>query len=284
MNDFLTNLAARSLHANPIVQPRLSARFEPQTSADLPAASPAFGGEVESLMDSSAVATAPSTSAAQPTPAASLLRTPTETNRGHLDPPLSPTIGHSHEPPARDESSAPASAAALRETHRAPPSPIVLRETRVLRETHDVRASDQIVLPVAARELLVQPPSALSLSVRPAAADAFDWQSSHHAPTAEEQPSANKPSRGQSEASSQSSPEPRGTIVAQPRVTPAPAPSNKSEHREIPPESPPMIHVTIGRIEVRAVASSEPVKPRVAAKSHSPSLDDYLRERNGGRT
>jgi hypothetical protein len=63
------------------------------------------------------------------------------------------------------------------------------------------------------------------------------------------------------------------------RSTSAPTTAN-----EAPPEppAPPVIHVTIGRVEVRATPT--PAAPRRAAHPTSTlSLEDYLRSRNGGR-
>ncbi|MBZ4400714.1 MULTISPECIES: hypothetical protein [unclassified Myxococcus] len=47
------------------------------------------------------------------------------------------------------------------------------------------------------------------------------------------------------------------------------------------PEAP-VINVTIGRIEVRAVAPAAPPRGVPARPSASPSLEDYLARRNGG--
>ncbi|WP_141328745.1 hypothetical protein [Myxococcus sp. AB025B] len=47
------------------------------------------------------------------------------------------------------------------------------------------------------------------------------------------------------------------------------------------PEAP-VINVTIGRIEVRAVAPAAPPRSVPARPSASPSLEDYLARRNGG--
>lgn len=48
--------------------------------------------------------------------------------------------------------------------------------------------------------------------------------------------------------------------------------------------APPIVQVTIGRIEVRAVTPSAPPAPRAPARPQGPalSLDEYLRRRNGG--
>ncbi|WP_199746994.1 hypothetical protein, partial [Corallococcus sp. AB049A] len=44
----------------------------------------------------------------------------------------------------------------------------------------------------------------------------------------------------------------------------------------------PVVQVTIGRIEVRAVTPPAPARPAPARTSPSLSLDEYLRRRNGG--
>jgi hypothetical protein len=63
----------------------------------------------------------------------------------------------------------------------------------------------------------------------------------------------------------------------------AAAPS--SEPREqLAANQPPAIHVTIGRVEVRAVMAPGP--PPKAATPPGPkiSLEEYLKQRNGGRS
>jgi hypothetical protein len=48
---------------------------------------------------------------------------------------------------------------------------------------------------------------------------------------------------------------------------------------------PPVIRVTIGRVEVRAVTTGAPptAAPRPERPAASPSLEEYLKGRNGGR-
>ena len=48
------------------------------------------------------------------------------------------------------------------------------------------------------------------------------------------------------------------------------------------PKEPPAIHVTIGRVEVRAIMPAAQVKPPPERSVPKMSLDDYLRSRNGG--
>lgn len=76
-------------------------------------------------------------------------------------------------------------------------------------------------------------------------------------------------------------------IVVHPRIDPlrqTPASSSLSAERPSSKE-PPAIHVTIGRVEVRAVTSA-PTPPKRAPASPATlriSLEEYLQQRNGGR-
>ena len=77
-------------------------------------------------------------------------------------------------------------------------------------------------------------------------------------------------------------PPPRQAILAQPQVRPVTAPTPAPRPREPQREAEPTIQVTIGRVEVRAVPAETPVRPARPAPL-SLSLEDYLRQRNGGR-
>ena len=71
------------------------------------------------------------------------------------------------------------------------------------------------------------------------------------------------------------------------RVSPAPSSLESSRHSRVArndSSSPRAIHITIGRIEVRAVhPPPEPVVQRPRPASPKISLDEYLKQRNGGR-
>jgi hypothetical protein len=71
------------------------------------------------------------------------------------------------------------------------------------------------------------------------------------------------------------------------RVSPAPSsfePARNSRAARNDSSSPRAIHITIGRIEVRAVhPPPEPVPRRSAPASPKISLEQYLKDRNGGR-
>jgi hypothetical protein len=76
-------------------------------------------------------------------------------------------------------------------------------------------------------------------------------------------------------SSTVSGPEPREVISGHP---PPPA-SGASEEGGA---AGPVIQVTIGRIEVRAVTPPAPARSAPARPSPAPSLDEYLKRRNGG--
>jgi hypothetical protein len=58
------------------------------------------------------------------------------------------------------------------------------------------------------------------------------------------------------------------------------APDGKINHLRSSPAERDEIEIHIGRIEVTAVQAAPP--PRPTPRRHAPSLDDYLRRRNGG--
>lgn len=65
---------------------------------------------------------------------------------------------------------------------------------------------------------------------------------------------------------------------------PTPPPRTSHAERDTPePRGGPAIHVTIGRVDVRAVMTPAAPSPRPPASVETPSLEDYLRGRSGGR-
>lgn len=63
-------------------------------------------------------------------------------------------------------------------------------------------------------------------------------------------------------------------------ATPA-APSMRVAHERTAPRVPPTIHVSIGRVDVRAIVTSAAPSPRPPATTDRLSLEDYLRGRSG---
>lgn len=73
---------------------------------------------------------------------------------------------------------------------------------------------------------------------------------------------------------------------------PTPSPTAVPQLKPVPPifreplraESPRAIQVTIGRVEIRAVTTSSPPARTARLAAAKLSLEDYLQQRNGGRT
>lgn len=90
----------------------------------------------------------------------------------------------------------------------------------------------------------------------------------------------------QEQARQSDSPSPRRIIPTQVHVTQQERALNTKEQTVPPvaPQVPPTIHVSIGRIEVRAVTPSTPApRAKPARPSPSLSLEDYLKQQRGGR-
>lgn len=66
-------------------------------------------------------------------------------------------------------------------------------------------------------------------------------------------------------------------------ITRPPSPATPMFHREPMPEAAPTIHVTIGRVDVRAVMPGAPAqRTETAPRAPALSLEDYLAQRNRG--
>ena len=92
------------------------------------------------------------------------------------------------------------------------------------------------------------------------------------------------PSRGPTERGLLPAHSSRAAVIAQPEATRFVEPRKETTHQ--PAGTNPTIKVTIGRVEVRAVAPTAPASPppRIpSSSSQKLSLDDYLRKRNGRR-
>lgn len=74
-----------------------------------------------------------------------------------------------------------------------------------------------------------------------------------------------------------------GNANGQPPTAPSITPAAPARTEPSAPEPAPVIRVTIGRIEVRAIQQLPPPVPREAPRTPTLSLDDYLRRRQGGQ-
>jgi hypothetical protein len=250
VSDFLAILAERSLGQVPAIRPRLPARFEPE---DLRSRAPAdeatgWAGAMEVGV--------PAQSSREPT----VLPRPTAAPAPHLD------TSQPAPRPARETPPAPDSAARLpdRPVVAAEPAPRATPIPRPLERNEDEPLPVQRprVAPAVPLSAVIRVP-ALALPAAPAPAN------THQADPVEEKPAA------------------RAALVAvRPSVQPLPAirSMRESERREpprLPPTEPqaPVIHVTIGRIEVRASAPQPSQKAQPVSQPPVEKLEDYLRAR-----
>ncbi len=291
MSDFLSNLAARSLGSAEVVRPRLASLFEPPrpsvaSSAGMldgpsvfedvvPDARPAAALEVTRLVESRptsyaedrgrntqmqrTVVPAASDSPSRPTEGVRLASmsqaasAPTETG-AESRPPEVPKA-----PPAW-----------IHDLRPATPPPMV----RAL-ETERVRRSGPDSL--AGRPALTHDRGdASESSSRSAGSEPRRSVSEHLGSSREIGPPVVR--RGEPTELPTQRPSAPATIVVQPRVAPYSEPASPARSRRAAtPE--PTIHVTIGRVEVRAMQPAAPIAPRERRAPTAMSLEEYLRRR-----
>ena len=284
MNNYLSNIAARALNQAPTVRPRLRARFDPAPPANDPA--------VDRLK------LAPSESIASERRVDNILAATSDNQQKYEHPDANRTPDDKHEPHAlsfanRDEKNT----ALSNDTLVAPPQPPVIQaaiaavpapqpvfvnplspirssferdaspartEQRSLPEprSDQARPSDphEIRTIIVREERIIEPSEQARERVSP--------------PTASLVPPSNQTQRGDTK------PPP---VVVQTRIAPMVDKGLDLSLNRPSPQPQPTVRVTIGRIEVRAVGSSQsPAKPR--ATPPVMNLDDYLRRRNQGST
>ena len=265
MSDFLSHLAAKNLNLVPVIQPRTLSLFEPVIPRTAPGLGPHpdhdmldISDSVESYAPRTVTTTRRPTVAARPAP---------------IDP-----QARSDEPrlrqtpltlPPRLES--PAIAPQLEQRREGQREIINVTNIRSVVEQPIVHApsSERVVI----EKESVEPDRAASPSRTECAVR----------PTINEEPA-------------RVTPHPIVTPVIErivhERERTAPSQAQRSDqvaHHTLPPiatqptaTEPPTIHVTIGRIEVRATPPASPAK-RSTPSSSALSLDDYLRARDGGK-
>lgn len=294
MSDYLKHLAARSLNRAPSMQPRLASRFEPLSLAAVPPIS-------DDALDSNRHDAEEDTRTLYPSEAHA--RTPTESRQRtantaprSLDaPPLSdarhesrthagagqpPATSSSRQPqqtspstvftPSSGRETARSSSQATPETQRTPPAQAAEDARLRIPQTDDMRARR----PPAANE------SALERSIRRIVAGEFEAR--------DEEVAANESSRSQARNGNRTrrAITPISTVAAR-----ANAATPREQADADAPASPPVIRVTIGRIEVRAVTppasgqrgEARSAPPAEARPDTARSLREYLKQRSGGR-
>lgn len=260
MSDYLANLAARSVHAASTVQPRLASRFETSFAAARLTPEDGVGLKTEVAVERRTPPVPP------PAPGPASRPRPSATTDSQPPPPRTPLASEriADEPaPTTD----PPGALPAVPVARARPAAAASRDS----EWPDVPTrGDPGSRRSAAHAAVVDARAPRVANEPPAVAEA-----------ASERPRL-LPERARSTSAAPRESGPRLT----PRVTPpAMTPRSAAEQQEQGPAATPTIRVTIGRVEVRAVVQPAPDPPRAApARSGSIlSLDEYLKQRNGGR-
>ena|SRR5947209_13927536 len=253
MNNFLDNVAARSLNLLPLVRPRLASRFEPLSPVGGFGVAPAFAADtIEGEQHAPLVAAQP---LAQTTNARAF-----ESKRTQAHAPQVSDVSQQAGDAAEQVESAPAQA---------------LRSARAQTSVQPIKIE---------RAHAQTPTTATGETQIQASAVAHDAQQVDNATrgVVEHESEFNLDSRirrimaGQLDAQRE-----RLTPPMQPLREPPPM--SRAEARELPSRAP-TIRITIGRIEVRAVTSSAPAERRAPARPKPMlSLEDYLQQRNGGR-
>lgn len=263
---FLSHLAARAAQGAGAVQPRLPALFEP------PPASPVFG-------DLSTPGRREPRDEERPaeSPAAGVPETP---RRRAPAPPPAVSLA------PRDE---PAGTAPPRAERRRSAPPPETAEPEPALFSRPVARPDRTVVamprPAAERPAPPAPPAPGPHGVLPAEPPRREQ---------EVRPALTQDVRSATEPSRPSPPAPPSPVTPLPAPAPVlarPAVTALAPRREPPAqrleasEPAPVIRVTIGRIEVRAMppaaASSAPAAPAETRRGSGPSLEDYLQRRSG---
>ena len=283
MSDFLNNLAAKSLGLADPVQPRIRSLFEPHSAnARMPARL-----SIRSSIETDAVReqqSSPNSEIGATNQAASNLRQPIpdlieSSARLSADAPLKQKSESDTPPSDRGQ---PAHADATIITNSPMPRAAIDSAQSL---AHDRKAATETAsdasLPATKRadaRLQIaderKPPVALEPDIRRIVEDQISRRKDNARPFT---PSAESLAE-------------KRAVTASPSRTIAPAqapPTTRLPVAQQPiPVAPPRpeIKITIGRVDVRAVMPAQPVaRARPAASSAPMALDDYLRERSGGR-
>lgn len=321
MSDFLTNLAARALHATPVVQPRMASRFEaPHAGQQFVSDETPFSESEKS--HESVVPTSPPTSIAHSEPHDNARARRNDSDASPLRPvPLRPV------PPEQPVANALQHTLTSRETCAEINSPInspinslpkleqpVAKELPRGLSTRELQiasvspvevktASPIVVKPVierpvtvdhtarsdaSARELLNSPIPVQSNVSHDDAENASERRSSRDTFVMEPvKPGPTAVSQNRSETPSHQAARimKSGPLVAIPRLTPLPISAPTPSQNLDSTAAAPTIRVTIGRVEVRAILPPAPAPPRAnPARANSVlSLDEYLKQRTEGR-
>jgi hypothetical protein len=271
MSDFLTNLAARGTNTLPMAQPRIAARFEPNGARPLMEPQQSPGIEIEEATERIAMPPrSPAPRRAAP-PIAEREESAARTERPAERIPTTETPRENAIVQPVQTARPPTSSPAVlpMQTPESPEASLTLSEAE---------ASSQPVRRSASMQPVVSP---LHETDRHAAQAEFPAEQVGETNVVQNTKTVQESRLGEPALPERERETPRVMVVGPP-IVPALAPQfSFAPEPEL--SSSPIIRVTIGRIDVRAVSAPAPAAPRPAPKPASAqSLDAYLHERNGG--
>ena len=283
MSDYLSRLVERNLNRTEVIKPRLASFFEPSVQSE-----PVFGSESRSERMNASY-------------------TPDETRYDDLQsawlsdqtPQLKPAALQPAGPGSQQTSVQPRSGM----TRQAPPPPVPIEVTaQSLEKTPQQKSSQDLPALSGGDETYVVSPGAAAERSRSSAHEPAIESSPPTSPEVTAQQSAVRMVQQGSDHEMLTPPSPGDSETYQPpRVTaernresthePAIQPitieqiilPTKTQPRASEPAEPAIIRVTIGRIEVRATKPPLPAAPRTRPPGPALTLDDYLKQRNGGQ-
>ena len=292
MSDYLSRLVERSLNRTEVIKPRLASLFEPSVQGE-----PVFGDDSGSeRLDASSTSdetvhdnlqyvwrsdqTSQLKSAALQ-PAGSWQQQTTSQSRSGMTPQAasSPLSSVSPEVAARSSGEKTPQQKSIQdlpalssgdETHLASPGDAAERNRS---PTHE-----PVIQPSTIES---SPPTSPEVTAQPPAGRMAQQESDHEMLT--------PPSTGDGETyqSPRVTAERSREVTHKPAIQPIPieqiVPPDKTQPRASEPAEPAVIRVTIGRIEVRATTPPLPPAPRKRPQGPTLTLDDYLKQRNGGQ-
>jgi hypothetical protein len=288
MSDFLTHLASRSVNRLPVVQPRLASRFEVQ--AAIPGINPgSFDRErldqVNSelvVLETEGLPDRESTIADQPTQPRPRESNP-PTDRMPRQSQNTAQLNRTNETQPTANNAIESNAIQWRSpetANRIEPSiesnVIQWRSSETANRIEPSIVSPQSLLPFSALSN-----TSLQASVQPlgSTGDSRSREASHNADSLTERQDKVSQKLQPAEPSTGSS-----GIQLQPQITPRIEPSLLGFPAVATPPPPPTIHVTIGRIEVRAQTAAAPAKSEPRSPAPALTLERYLSQRSGGQT
>jgi hypothetical protein len=277
MTDFLSNLVARTI-AQPALQPRTRGRFEPAAAEAAPLVWPEAQPQVARPTDSVAprAAATPRVRTAMSEPARTEATVRDESE--HEEPPRETVTPKNIEPPRPTpmrRATEPAPPAPRTQTREAATPPQPARA-----ETHREVERETVVEVVTRTEPATPPMQRRAKTSRttppePTTPHRHDEVPPRIDATEPPSPASAEPAQ----ATTRTTRTRRDTFANAPRL---PASRQLADPRPLTPDPTPTIHVSIGRIEVRATTQQAP--PRRESTRAPMSIDEYVarRDANGG--